>query len=190
VICSHTYDYDKVWFRMVKASFQTQPKNLTWRKRTCEPTRYRAGPIRLKHRSLRSIYERLFRGSRNGDFLDLLCTLPLGRRSFSGGDNHQTGNKFLRAVEIEIDGSSLGIRFGNDAKTILKVRDIRSFVESFQGASLGELALIQKKGGLAVSEPALVNYKQATLEACKPLGPVVTSNSTAWPSFSDLYPSA
>src|SRR5271154_3485162 len=29
-----------------------------------------------------------------------------------------------------------------------------------------------------------------TFAACRPLGPVVTSNSTAWPSFSDLYPSA
>src|ERR1700733_3671114 len=33
-------------------------------------------------------------------------------------------------------------------------------------------------------------YRLATFEACRPLGPLVTSNSTAWPSFSDLYPSA
>ncbi len=38
--------------------------------------------------------------------------------------------------------------------------------------------------------PPAANYSAATFEACRPLGPVVTSNSTAWPSFSDLYPSA
>src|ERR1017187_9391466 len=43
----------------------------------------------------------------------------------------------------------------------------------------------EKDGGSASA-----NYRAATFEACRPLGPVVTSNSTAWPSFSDLYPSA
>jgi hypothetical protein len=57
-------------------------------------------------------------------------------------------------VEIKIDGCSLGIRFRNYAKTVLKVRDIRSFVESFHGASLGKLRPVQKIGGFAVSEPA------------------------------------
>src|SRR5271156_3229077 len=28
-----------------------------------------------------------------------------------------------------------------------------------------------------------------TFSACNPLGPFFTSNSTAWPSFNDLYPS-
>ena len=36
-------------------------------------------------------------------------------------------------------------------------------------------------GGLMFND-----YSPATLDACKPLGPFVTSNSTAWPSFSDL----
>src|SRR6202163_196652 len=37
---------------------------------------------------------------------------------------------------------------------------------------------------------APIRYRLVTFAACRPLGPEVTSNSTAWPSFSDLYPSA
>ena len=33
------------------------------------------------------------------------------------------------------------------------------------------------------------DYRPETFDACKPLGPFVTSNSTACPSFRDLYPS-
>jgi len=37
---------------------------------------------------------------------------------------------------------------------------------------------------------APISYRLVTFAACRPLGPEVTSNSTAWPSFNDLYPSA
>src|SRR6202163_565243 len=48
----------------------------------------------------------------------------------------------------------------------------------------------QKMGEHAMAGPPIMNYRLATFDACRPLGPEVTSNSTAWPSFSDLYPSA
>src|ERR1700722_15597681 len=32
-------------------------------------------------------------------------------------------------------------------------------------------------------------YRPTTFSACRPFGPCLTSNSTAWPSLSDLYPS-
>jgi hypothetical protein len=38
-------------------------------------------------------------------------------------------------------------------------------------------------------KPAFNDYSAETFAACKPLGPFVTSNSTACPSFRDLYPS-
>ena len=44
--------------------------------------------------------------------------------------------------------------------------------------------------GLGRGTQLLVDYHAVTFAACRPLGPEVTSNSTAWPSFSDLYPSA
>ena len=37
--------------------------------------------------------------------------------------------------------------------------------------------------------PTFNDYSPETFAACKPLGPLVTSNSTACPSFKDLYPS-
>src|SRR6202521_5046888 len=47
----------------------------------------------------------------------------------------------------------------------------------------------QKMGEPAMAGPPIMNYRLATFDACRPLGAEVTSNSTAWPSFSDLYPS-
>ncbi len=49
---------------------------------------------------------------------------------------------------------------------------------------------LKKWGETAVGRLAPICYRLVTFAACKPLGPEVTSNSTAWPSFNDLYPSA
>ena len=44
----------------------------------------------------------------------------------------------------------------------------------------------EKEGEPTLSGLALCAYKLETFAACRPLGPRVTSNSTAWPSLSDL----
>ena len=80
-------------------------------------------------------------------------------------------------------------RFGDDTRTILKVLDVCTFLKGFQGDSFVWIPVSQKMGEPAMAGPPIMNYRLATFDACRPLGPEVTSNSTAWPSFSDLYPS-
>ena len=46
--------------------------------------------------------------------------------------------------------------------------------------------LPEKKGRAGGRRLAQIDYRLVTFAACRPLGPRVTSNSTAWPSFSDL----
>jgi len=56
--------------------------------------------------------------------------------------------------------------------------------------TIAEQKWTKKWGETAVGRLAPMDYRLVTFAACRPLGPEVTSNSTAWPSFSDLYPSA
>ena len=78
--------------------------------------------------------------------LDFLRPFALRRCPFRRLDHHQAGYEFLYAVEIEVDGGTVGIRFSDYTKTVLEVLDIRTFFESFQGASLGKLRWYRKNG--------------------------------------------
>src|SRR6202011_3240091 len=66
--------------------------------------------------------------------------------------------------------------------------DVETFREGFQ--ILPPSSCYIKMGRHGGRRLAPIRYRLVTFAACRPLGPEVTSNSTAWPSFSDLYPSA
>src|SRR6202011_2169761 len=66
--------------------------------------------------------------------------------------------------------------------------DVETFREGFQ--ILPPSSCYIKMGRHGGRRLAPIHYRLVTFAACRPLGPEVTSNSTAWPSFSDLYPSA
>ena len=66
---------------------------------------------------------------------------------------------------------------------------VRVLLEMLQRASSAASPPFQKVGGPAPNlqdGPAHAGYRLVTFAACRPLGPFVTSNSTAWPSLSDL----
>src|ERR1700690_3659903 len=85
---------------------------------------------------------------RHGSHGLLARPLPLGGSSFGEFDHHYGGDEFFHAVQIEIDGGAVGVRFGDDAEAVLKVLDIGAFLDRFHRASWIRLS---KK----MSEPAL-----------------------------------
>ena len=86
--------------------------------------------------------------------LDPLRPLPLWRGSFRCFNNHDAGDEFLHAVEIEINGGTVGIRFGDDTKTVLEVLDIRTFLRAFKEPPWENRAGTGKMGGPASGRPA------------------------------------
>src|SRR5271156_620049 len=78
---------------------------------------------------------RFGRGNHCRDFLHALRALALGGSSFSLLDHHDAGHKFLRAVQVEINGSPLVVGFRYHAQTILEVLDVLAFGKCFQRGS-------------------------------------------------------